>query len=137
VSAALHDAAAHLSALADALAEARRDHDAMLAEVAALTAENETLRVAVAALEGAPQDGTFGAHLRGLREATGVSQLVVSERAGITTSGYWRIEAGQRRPARSVLARIAVALRLRRAEAVDLFARAGYDLVAGHLEAAS
>jgi transcriptional regulator with XRE-family HTH domain len=56
---------------------------------------------------GAP----FGARLRSLREAAGLSQRQLADAAGMSSKAHvWRLEAGQREPTWALLCRLADAL---------------------------
>jgi class 3 adenylate cyclase len=66
----------------------------------------------------------FGARLRHYRLAAGLTQAALAERAGLSTRGIQHLEAGEARPYRRTLERLAHALRLAPEE------QAGLDAVA-------
>src|SRR5262245_20797289 len=68
----------------------------------------------------------FGARLRHYRGAAGLTQAALAERAGLSIRGIQHLEAGEARPYRRTLERLAHALRLEPEE------QAGLDAVAAH-----
>ena len=72
------------------------------------------------------QIGDFGAALKRYREAKGVSQSKLAERAEFDHSYVSRLESGARTPTREAVDRLATALGLARAEQDALLAAAGF-----------
>lgn len=55
-------------------------------------------------------DTGFGGRLKGLREAAGLSQQALADRAGLNVFGVAKLEQGQREPAWSTVLALAAAL---------------------------
>jgi DNA-binding XRE family transcriptional regulator len=108
--------------------QASIEHADLIAENAAIRSENDALRAAAAREYVKPAEGALGAHLRRLREATGITQAALAQSAGISPSGMSRMESGERAPTRDSLVSLARALHLSRGETSDLFDRAGYRI---------
>jgi transcriptional regulator with XRE-family HTH domain len=68
------------------------------------------------------QDAPFGAHLRRLRGAAGLTQEELAERAGLTAKGISDLERGRRRPYPHTVRSLADALGLSEEERGSLFA---------------
>ncbi|MDX1389676.1 MAG: helix-turn-helix transcriptional regulator [Acidobacteriota bacterium] len=70
--------------------------------------------------------GGFGNDLKGWRDRTGVSQLDLGLRAGVSARHISFLETGRARPSRSMVLRLAGALDLRLREQNDLLLAAGF-----------
>ena len=57
-----------------------------------------------------PERDTIAGRLRSLREASGLTQYALAQRAGVARAVVHRIEAGQRLPSWPVLRKLALAL---------------------------